>query len=108
MRERDTVWIDLGDKSRPGVVIEARSDLVRVAYGTSREQPGAPSAVVHDYTRAGKKLPLRQTTMFYGSNTAWKRPVELRSGAAPCTRELFLQIRRPVEEHGARVEELDD
>jgi hypothetical protein len=62
MRERNTVWIRIADKDRPGVVLEVRGDLVRVAYGTSRGRDDVPCAVVHGATRAGKKFPLSLTT----------------------------------------------
>lgn len=106
MRERDTVWLSLAGKYRPGVVLEVRADLVRVAYGTSREHPDAVAcAVVHTSSRSGKKFPLSSTTYFYGANTALEVPRELRLGERPCTRDLFNQIRRLVEEHDAAVRE---
>jgi len=105
MHEGGTVWIDLADKRRPGVVVEARGELVRVAYGTSNELPGTGAVVVHPDTRAGKKFPLVRTTYFYGANTGWELPDGLHPGAAECARDLFDEIRRLVEEHDACVEE---
>ncbi len=103
MRERNTVWLELADKSRPGVVVEVREELVRVAYGTTKEQPKVAAAVVHHDTRAGRKFPLKATTYFYGANVAWELRASLRSGSADCTRELFNEIRRLIEEHDARL-----
>jgi hypothetical protein len=104
MRERDTVWIHLEDKDRPGVVLEVQDDFVRLAYGTSSScDDGTPCAVVHGGTRAGRKFPLTRTTYFYGANTALEFRGALRRGEAPCVRDLFHEIRRLVEEHDAAI-----
>lgn len=102
MRERDTVWVVLEGKERPAVVLEVRSDLIRIAYGTSQEHAW-PGEVVHADTRQGRKFPLRETTYFYGANTMWALPRELRPGAAQCAWEFLFAIRKLVESHDASI-----
>jgi hypothetical protein len=102
MRERDTAWIDLADKSRPVVVLEVQPDLVRVAYGTTNEHEW-PRAVVHPETRQGRAFPLQEVTYFYGANTIWEQPARLRPGKQTCAWELLLAIRKLVEDHDASL-----
>ena len=91
------------------MILEVRPNFVRVAYGTSVSREDGPlCATVHAATRAGKKFPLKFTTYFYGANTALDLRGALRPGRAPCTRDLFNEIRRLVEEHDAAVASEDD
>lgn len=103
MRERDTVRFELAGKRRLGVVIEVQPDLVRIAYGTSQDHVG-PCAVVRPDTRQGRAFLLRDDTRFYGANTCWERRAQIEPGKAPCSWELFFEIRKLVEEHDAMLE----
>jgi len=87
-----TVRFRLAGKDRIGVVIEVRPDLVRVAYGTSVPHEGWPQVVVHPETRQGRALVLRDVTYFYGANTSWERPQDLRFGKTPCAKALLYEI----------------
>jgi hypothetical protein len=100
MPERDTVWVELADKQRPGVVLEIQPDLIRVAYGTSVTHDW-PRVTVHPDSRQGRAFPLREETYFYGSNTLWEQPASLTLGQMPCAWELLLAVRKLVEEHDA-------
>lgn len=102
MRERDTVWILLEAKERPGVVIEVKPDLVRVAYGTS-ESHNWPRVEVSPDTRQGRAFGLVEPTHFYGANTAWEVETALRRAVRPCTLEIFWRIRRVVEEYDSTL-----
>ena len=51
--ERDTIWVWIAEKERPGVILEVQPDLVRVAYGTS-EWHEWPRVVVHAESRQGR------------------------------------------------------
>lgn len=77
MRKGDTVWIDLADKQRPGIVIEVGLRLVRIAYGTSQDH-GPPRLVMLPNTRQGRAFPLTLLTHFYGANTCWELPMPWR------------------------------
>lgn len=103
MRERDTVWFELADKRRPGVVIEVRGDDVRVAYGTTQDHAG-PCVTVSE-GRQARAFPLRELTRFYGANTCWERASDLERGAKPCALELLNAIRKLVESHDASLRE---
>jgi hypothetical protein len=104
MHERDTVWTWLADKDRPAVVLEVDAGLVRIAYGTS-EPHEWPMVIVQPNTRQGRAFPLRETTHFYGANTSWELPRNLRRGHAPCAWELLFAIRKLVESHDATAKE---
>jgi hypothetical protein len=103
VRARAVVWIELAGKQRPGVVIEVRNDMIRVAYGTSQEAgwPFVAVAVVHPETRQGRAFPLREPTHFYGANTCWEQPRNLRATNALCAWELYYEIRNAVEQFDA-------
>lgn len=102
MRERDTVWFELADKRRPGVVIEVQGDRVRVAYGTTQDHAG-PCVSVSESSRQGRSFPLRELTRFYGANTCWEHASDMERGAKPCAWELLNSIRKLVEAHDASL-----
>ena len=83
--ERDTVWVWIAEKERPGIILEVQPDLVRIAYGTSEPREWA-RVIVHPDSRQGRAFPLREPTHFYGANTSW---------------ELLFQSRKLVEAHDA-------
>ena len=100
MHERDTAWVWLAEKDRPAAVLEVRAGLVRVAYGTSEIQEW-PAVVVDPSTRQGRTFPLRENTHFYGANTSWELPGDLRRGRAQCAWDLLFAIRKVVENYDA-------
>lgn len=104
MRELDTVWIHIASFDRPGIVIEVREDLARVAYGTRQKHEYPHQLVVSPENRQGRSFPLTTTTYFYGSNTEWRSIDDLRAGKRRCSFELFYEIRKLVEEYDATVE----
>jgi hypothetical protein len=91
--ERDIVWIQLEGKLRPGVVMEAEPDRVRVAYGTSQEHIDWPQIVVSHDSRQGRAFPLRETTHFYGANTVWELRDDVTRTKTQCSWELFYSLR---------------
>lgn len=102
MHEQDTAWLYLEGKDRPALVIESQPDLIRVAYGTSHDHEW-PCVVLHADTRQGRAFPLPDTTYFYGANTHWAQPRDLRPGVRPCAWELFFAVRKLVEAYDASV-----
>lgn len=84
MRERDTAWLTLA------------------AYGTS-ELHEWPRVVIHDETRQGRAFPLTEVTYFYGANTQWAQPHELRPGTKQCAWEVLFAIRKLVESYDVGV-----
>ena len=107
MKPRDTVWFWLDENEalpRPAVVLAVQlPDLVRFAYGTSKDHP-YPGEVVHPNTRQGKAFPLKTPTNFYGANTAERRRGELKRGKKPLALELFLAIKAHVEAYDASLQ----
>lgn len=104
MREGDAARLGLAGKRRPAIVIDVRSDLVRVAYGTTHE--GLPPTLsVSWQSRQGRKLALSTDTVFCGANTAWALPSEIELLGNRVSVELLLEVRRLVEEHDAELEE---
>src|ERR1700753_558897 len=95
---RATVRFQLAGKTRIGIVINVRSKLVEVAYGTSEEHVDWPQIVVGPETRQGRALMLREVTYFYGANTAWEQPADLQLGE-PCAKDLFYAIAKLCRAH---------
>ena len=97
-----TVRFRLAGNDRIGVVIEVRTDLIRVAYGTSEPHDDWPQIVVRPETRQGRALVLREVTYFYGANTSWERPRDMQFGKIPCTKELLYAITELVVNYHAQ------
>lgn len=83
-------------KIRPGYVLLHQQDgWSLVALGTSQEKPERDGVCIRAHQRMGRAMRLRVDTWFYAENMQWFRDEELapRSGAAPCPRPVFEQLR---------------